>query len=83
MNSHHQRIRDVLTGTDGLTAKQIEIALQIDTRVVRKSLQTMVDVYADRWTRPYRGQWVAVYCAVEVPADCPHPTKESKWTSSH
>ena len=73
MNTHHQKIRDLLKGSDGLTTKQLQYRLEVDQRTLCKSLKSMPDSYIDRWTGPHRGQWAAVWCVVEVPEDCPKP----------
>lgn len=73
MNAHHQKIRELLAGSDGLTVKQLQWALQIDVRTLNKSIKSMGDAYIDRWTGPHRGQWAAVWCVAEVPQHCPKP----------
>ena len=73
MNTHHQKIRDQLKDSEGLTTKQLQYRLEVDQRTLCKSLKSMPDSYIDRWTGPHRGQWAAVWCVVEVPEDCPKP----------
>jgi hypothetical protein len=73
MNTHHQKIRDLLKDSEGLTTRQLQYRLEVDQRTLCKSLKSMPDSYIDRWTGPYRGQWAAVWCVVEVPEDCPKP----------
>jgi hypothetical protein len=73
MIAHHQKIRDMLTDTDGFTAKEIMVALGVDKRVLARSLRSMPDVYIDRWIGPKRGQWCAVWCVATIPKDCPRP----------
>jgi hypothetical protein len=77
MNTHHQKIRDLLKGSDGLTTKQLQYRLEVDQRTLCKSLKSMPDAYIDRWTGPHRGQWAAVWCVVEVPEDCPKPDEKN------
>lgn len=77
MNTHHQKIRDQLKGSDGLTIKQLQYRLEVDQRTLCKSLKSMPDSYIDRWTGPHRGQWAAVWCVVEVPEDCPKPDEKN------
>jgi|694.fasta_scaffold02316_2 hypothetical protein len=77
MNAHHQKIRELLAGSDGLTVKQIQWSLQIDVRTLNKSIKSMGDAYIDRWTGPHRGQWAAVWCVVEVPQHCPKPDEKN------
>ena len=73
MISHHQKIRALLTDTDGLTIKEIITAMDVDKRVITRSLKSMPDIYIDRWVGPRRGQWCAVWCVATVPKDCPKP----------
>jgi delta-aminolevulinic acid dehydratase/porphobilinogen synthase len=62
---------------DGLTARELAIRIFGDEgrqSGVNKSISAMPDVYRDRWARiPGAARYAAVYCIVEVPADCPHP----------
>lgn len=76
MNSSHQRIRDYLKDSDGLTTRQLQFRLEIEQRTICKALKAMPDAYIDRWTGPHRGQWAAVWCVVEVPEDCPKPDEK-------
>jgi hypothetical protein len=80
MNNHHQKIRDQLKGSDGLTTKQLQYRLEVDQRTLCKSLKSMPDSYIDRWTGPHRGQWAAVWCVVEVPQHCPKPDEKNMAT---
>ena len=73
MNTHHQKIRDLLKDSEGLTTRQLQYRLEVDHRTLCKSLKSMPDSYIDRWTGPHRGQWAAVWCVVEVPENCPKP----------
>lgn len=74
MRPLHPQIRELLlTEPDGLTASEIAKRLGKDVDSVRVSLRSMVDCYIDRWEGPYRGQYFAIHCVVEVPDDCPHP----------
>jgi len=69
-----QSIRELLRQhTDGLTAQQIEAKLNLRASDVRRCLKVMPDVFVDRWSKGKRGQYEAVWCAIRVPADCPHP----------
>jgi len=76
MNTHHQKIRDLLKDSEGLTTRQLQYRLEVDHRTLCKSLKSMPDSYIDRWTGPHRGQWAAVWCVVEVPEDCPKPDEK-------
>ena len=76
MNTHHQKIRDLLKDSEGLTTRQLQYRLEVDQRTLCKSLKSMPDSYIDRWTGPHRGQWAAVWCVVEVPEDCPKPDEK-------
>jgi hypothetical protein len=73
MIAHHKKIRELLTGSDGYTVKEIMLALGVDRRVLIRSMQSMPDVYIDRWRGPVRGQYAAVWCVAAVPSDCPKP----------
>jgi hypothetical protein len=77
MNTHHQKIRDLLKDSEGLTTRQLQYRLEVDQRTLCKSLKSMPDSYIDRWTGPHRGQWAAVWCVVEVPEDCPKPDEKN------
>ena len=81
MNNHHQKIRDLLKDSDGLTTKQLQYRLEVDQRTLCKSLKSMPDSYIDRWSGPHRGQWAAVWCVVEVPEDCPKPDEKNMETT--
>lgn len=75
--SNHPTLRKLLRSVpDGLTAKQLSTATNLSAQSVRNALAKMPDVYIDRWTQPKRGQHTAVWCAVEVPENCPKPTKD-------
>ena len=75
---HHPAIRELLRShPDGLTAEQIQRSLGISKpETVRRCLDAMPDTYIDRWTktRNCRGQFLAIWCLVDVPANCPYPT---------
>jgi hypothetical protein len=73
MIAHHKKIRELLTGSDGYTVKEIMLALGLERRVLVRSMQSMPDVYIDRWIGPNRGQYAAVWCVAAVPNDCPKP----------
>tara|TARA_R110000868_G_scaffold260154_1_gene518397 strand:+ start:1286 stop:1507 length:222 start_codon:yes stop_codon:yes gene_type:complete len=73
MIAHHQKIRALLTGSDGYTVKEMMASLGVDRRVLTRSLKSMPDVYVDRWHGPIRGQYAAVWCVAAVPKNCPKP----------
>lgn len=73
--SNHDAIRKALCGTDGATCSDLELSVGVDSGNLVRSLRSMPDAYIDRW-RPARSgskRYVAVWCVVDVPADCPHP----------
>lgn len=75
-----KKIRELLRSRpNGLSSQEIGAALSIDAANVRKSLQTMPDMYVDRWRMGGRGQYEKVWVAVSVPEDCPHPKDRIKW----
>lgn len=76
MKAHHSVIRAILREhDDGLSATQIARHLNLSTDSIRHALSKMPDTYIDRWEGPKNGQYAAVWCAVEVPEDCPKPSK--------
>jgi hypothetical protein len=55
-----------------MTAADLAKHFDTDAKSIRNALDKMPDVYIDRWV--YRnGCYAAVWSAVEVPEDCPHP----------
>lgn len=72
---HHPDIRALLKEWpgDGLTIPEISKRLNVRKDTITNCLKNMPDVYIDRWDGPVRGQWVAVWMAVEVPENCPRP----------
>lgn len=68
-------LREVLRGTDGFTITELAGQLGISHQIVNATLKCMPDVYIDRWApgsisaRP----WLAVWCVVDVPPNCPMP----------
>lgn len=76
MKAHHSIIRALLRKhDDGLNAMQIARHLNLSADSIRHALSKMPDTYIDRWEGPNYGQYTAVWCAVEVPEDCPKPSK--------
>jgi hypothetical protein len=73
MTQLQTKLRALLTGTDGMTTRQLAAQVDSDMQDITRSLKAMPDSYVDRWTGPERGQWAAVWCVVEVPQDCPKP----------
>lgn len=61
---------------DGLSTTDLATRLSRTNNNVRNALMRMPDVSIDRWERPSgKGQYVAVWCAVVPPPNCPHPTR--------
>ena len=76
--SNHHAVRMVLQKyPDGLTVADIAERLEKSTTSSRRALLGMPDAYIDRWIA-YRKQWVAVWCVVVPPEDCPKPTQKPK-----
>lgn len=72
--SRHQLIRNtLLTHEDGLTKTELCRIAGLDQRSIAKSLNSMPDVYIDRWVVPKKRLPTPVYVAVKVPEDCPRP----------
>lgn len=72
-----RKVRDEIrallrSNPDGLTTAEICAALRLDDSAVRRTLPGMPDVYIDRWVKS-GGPLAAVWCAVEVPENCPRP----------
>lgn len=63
----------LLAHPEGMTTRDIMVATKAADKSVRHSLSSMPDTYIDRWEFPRQGPLAAVYCAVEVPEDCPRP----------
>ena len=61
---------------DGLTVADIAERLEKEPPPMRRALVEMPDAYIDRWTA-HRKQWVAVWCVIVAPENCPKPTKKS------
>lgn len=64
---------------DGLSTTELAKRLSRDNNNVRNALTRMPDVYIDRWdATPGQKTYVAVWCAVVPPPNCPHPTRRVK-----
>ena len=59
---------------DGLTVRELMAATGNRQGYTLTALRKMPDTYIDRWT-PARHTHAAVWAVVEVPEDCPAPTK--------
>lgn len=73
-------IRSVLREEpDGLTAAELAHRVMSTPTSVNNSLRAMPDTYIDRWAKfGHQQPYSAVWCIVDVPEDCPHPTKGQK-----
>lgn len=60
---------------DGLTGSEIAARTGRSYDSVRRALERMPDAYRDRWEGPVRGQFLAVWCVVVPPPDCPRPVR--------
>ncbi len=82
--SHHKQIRELLRNhPDGLTALEILVRLNFKrSDTVRGSLDSMPDVYVDRWEilDASRGQYSQVWCVVVPPEHCPKPDRPPRKT---
>lgn len=77
--THHAKLREMLKRhPDGLGVGEIASRLDIPEPAVRASLKSMPDVYIDRWIPARNRGWAAIWCAVDVPEDCPKPEGKSK-----
>ena len=59
---------------DGLTVSELIAETGHQRSYTIKALRKMPDTYIDRWA-PVRHTHAAVWAVVEVPEDCPAPTK--------
>jgi hypothetical protein len=72
--SNHHAVRMLLQKyPDGLPVSEIAERLEKPPEPVRRALITMPDAYIDRWIA-HRKQWIAVWCVVVPPQNCPKPT---------
>lgn len=79
MKRLQNKIRAALAASpDGLSCTELTAALGVTRIGVRQSLPLCFGVYVDRWRRAAHGSLEAVYCVVDVPGNCPKPTKETK-----
>jgi hypothetical protein len=70
-----QMIREaLLADPDGVIVRRLAERINKPRQVIQRALHLMADAYIDRWepaTGPFG--YAAVWCVVEVPADCPRP----------
>lgn len=79
MSTKRAEIRQLLRShEDGLTVKQIAELISVEPSNATAMVQKMPDAYIDRWVKPRRGPFTAVWCVVDVPAHCPRPTKPAR-----
>ena len=59
---------------EGLIVRDIASTLDKPRQAIQRGLSLMPDAYIDRW-QPAGGPfgYAAVWCVVEVPANCPKP----------
>lgn len=73
MKARHPVIREMLRSQpDGVLISDIAKHFGADLKTIRTALRNMPDTYIDRWVKR-NGTYAAVWCAVEVPEDCPRP----------
>lgn len=60
---------------DGLDAGTIANAVDREIENVRKRLREMPDAYIDRWEKKKGSPYIAIWCVVIPPDDCPRPGK--------
>lgn len=77
--SRHPDIRHALKQhEDGLTANEIGELLKLNKDSIRNALNTMPDVYIDRWMQARQGlREQAVWCVINVPENCPKPNRKT------
>jgi hypothetical protein len=75
--SNHKKVRAQLReSSEGLSIPQLRAILGYGVTSLRNTLTAMPDAYIDRWEGPYRGQYRAIWCVVEVPDNCPRPSRD-------
>ena len=75
--SNHAAIRALLhQNPDGLMVSEIAKALGVKNDSIKVALRAMVDTYVDRWVKLRGSPMAAVWCAVEVPPNCPKPEEK-------
>jgi len=52
---------------------EVAKALGVKNDSIKVALRAMVDTYVDRWVKLPSAPTAAVWCAVEVPTNCPKP----------
>jgi len=52
---------------------EVAKALGVKNDSIKVALRAMVDTYVDRWVKLRSAPTAAVWCAVEVPPNCPRP----------
>jgi len=77
--SNHAAIRALLhQNPDGLMVSEIAKALGVKNDSIKVALRAMVDTYVDRWVKLRSAPMAAVWCAVEIPPNCPRPDDTKK-----
>ena len=75
----HAEIRALLLAhPDGLTRVMIAALSNANRSTISQALESMPDVYIDRWTTGKTALLQPVFIAVPIPEDCPKPTTERK-----
>jgi len=76
-HSNHKAIRELLLqNPDGLMVSEVAKALGVKNDSIKVALRAMVDTYVDRWVKLRGSPMAAVWCAVEVPPNCPKPEEK-------
>ena len=76
-HSNHKAIRELLLqNPDGLMVSEVAKALGVKNDSIKVALRSMVDTYVDRWVKLRGSPMAAVWCAVEVPPNCPKPEEK-------
>ena len=74
--SNHPKIRVLLRQhDDGLTAEELSEKTKVKLDTVCNALKDMPDTYIDRWELKERRYFVAVWCVIVPPENCPRPEK--------
>ncbi len=56
----------------GLTVQTLRLMISTSKKSIDEVVESMPDTYIDSWAAG-DGEWVPVWCVVDVPEDCPMP----------
>ena len=77
LKSMKKMVREVLLNSDGMTLTELAAETGRRRESLRNTLYAMEDAYIDRWLKPGRYRWAAVWRCAEIPSDCPKPERKN------